>query len=273
VPVLQLLDRDRIVEVAGVFAVDRDHRAITEIGAAGDVLLLDRGADALRLGDGLGTVRVRNAVLAENDFGVDTGIVDVAQHFDNASRRPTRRARPARDFDRHHLARLRVMRLAARNLDVGGQSPVERRDESKAGRIDGIAADDGRGRAFENLDDLSFGAPVFAIALDAHDDAIAVHGFPEVVLGHVDVARQALDGPFGRDESEPGRVAVQLADHEVHAIGQPVAVAFDLDQRPVVNEVPQVALEDGPLVAGDLQDAQQFARCSRMRHTLPHEAE
>ena len=53
VAVLQPLDRDRIVEVARVLAVDRDDRAIAEVGAAGDVLLLDGAADALRFGDRL----------------------------------------------------------------------------------------------------------------------------------------------------------------------------------------------------------------------------
>ena len=93
----------------------------------------------------------------------------------------------------------------------------------------------------------------------------------QVVRGDVDVARQAFDGPLGRDEAEAGRMAIELADHEVHAIGQAVAVAFDLDQRAVVDEVREIALEAGPLVARDLEHAQQFARGGRMRHALPHQ--
>jgi hypothetical protein len=67
-------------------------------------------------------------------------------------------------------------------------------------------------------------------------------------------------------------VAIELSHHEVHAIGQAVSIAFDFNERPVADEAPQVALETGPLVAGDLEDAEQLARGSRMRHSLPHQA-
>ena len=83
--------------------------------------------------------------------------------------------------------------------------------------IDLVASDDGAGGALEHLDDASFGAAVFAVALDAHDHAIAVHGVLQVVLGNVDVARQSFDRSLGRDESESGRMAIELADHQIHA--------------------------------------------------------
>ena len=95
----------------------------------------------------------------------------------------------------------------------------------------------------------------------------------QVVLGDVDVARQSFDRPLGRDEAEAGWMAVELADDQVHAIGQAVAIALDLNQRPVVDEDAQVALEAGPLVARNLEHAQQLARGGRMRHALPHERE
>ena len=79
-------------------------------------------------------------------------------------------------------------------------------------------------------------------------------------------------GRSGVDEAEAGRMAVELADDEVHAIGQAVAVALDLNQRPVVDEVAQVALERRALLARDSQDAQQLARRGRMRHAFAHAA-
>ncbi len=271
VAVLQSLDRDRVVEIARVLAVDGDDLAVAKIGAAGDVLVADRGADALGLGDRLGAVLVRDAVLAKNDLGVDARVVDVAEHFDDSARRSARRRRPARHFDGHHLPRFGIPGLGARDLDVGGQTLVERRDEAETGSIDLIAADHRRCGTLEHLDDAAFRAAVLAVALDARDHAVAVHRLLHGVLGHVNVTRQPLDGLFGRDEAETGWMAIQLADHQIHAIRQAVAIALDLNQRAVADEAAQVALEARPFVAGNLEDAQDLARGGGMRHLLPQE--
>ena len=53
VAVRQPLDRDRVVEIARVLAVDGDGRQRPEIGPAADVLLLDRAAQPRRLLDRL----------------------------------------------------------------------------------------------------------------------------------------------------------------------------------------------------------------------------
>ena len=95
----------------------------------------------------------------------------------------------------------------------------------------------------------------------------SLHG----VRGNVDVPRQALDGLFGRHETETGWMAIELADHQVHAIGQPVAITLDLNQRAVADEAAQVALEAGRARREEFEYAQQFARGGRMRHTFPHE--
>ena len=88
VPVRQPLERDRIVEVARMLAVDRDGRHRTEIGAAVDVAIgLTVDAEPSRLLDRLVRVRVRDVVLADDDLRVDTRLVDVAEHFDDAPER------------------------------------------------------------------------------------------------------------------------------------------------------------------------------------------
>ena len=66
---------------------------------------------------------------------------------------------------------------------------------------------------------------------------------------------QPFDGPLRRDKPKARWMAIELADHEVHAIGQPVSIAFDVDQRPVVDQVLEIPLEAGPLVARDLERA------------------
>src|SRR4051812_501828 len=60
--VRQFLYGDRIIEVARVFTVDRHRWKQAEIGAAANVLIGYGGAKADRLRDGLGRVRVGDAV-------------------------------------------------------------------------------------------------------------------------------------------------------------------------------------------------------------------
>ena len=56
-----------------------------EVGPAGEVLLADLGAEPPRLLDGLVAVLVGDAVLADDDLGVDARRVDVAEHLDDAA--------------------------------------------------------------------------------------------------------------------------------------------------------------------------------------------
>jgi hypothetical protein len=98
-----------------------------------------------------------------------------------------------------------------------------------------------------------------------------MHRLLHGVLGHVYVTRQPFDGLFGPDESETRWVAIQLANHQVHAIRQPVTIALDLNQGAVADESAQIALEAGAFVPRNLEHAQDLARRGRMRDLLPQE--
>ena len=133
VAVLQPLDRDGVVEVARVLAVDGDRHPGPEVRPAGEVALADLGSELARLGDGLLAVRVRDAVLADDDLGVDAGGIDVADDLDDLADRSARSRRPSRDRGRDHVVRLRVPLVARRNLHVHDQPAIERDDEAGAG--------------------------------------------------------------------------------------------------------------------------------------------
>ena len=85
VPVGQPLERDRIVEVARVLAVDGHRRLRPEVGAAIEVARPDRGAQRRGLGDRVLAVDVGQRVLADDDARVDAGRIDGAQHLDHAA--------------------------------------------------------------------------------------------------------------------------------------------------------------------------------------------
>ena len=155
--VRQPLDRDRVVEVARVLAVDRHRRDRTEVGPSAEVSFLDRPAKARGLLDRLVGVRVGDAVLANDDLRVDAGLVDPAEHFDHASDRPARRRRPPRDLDEHHLAGFGRRRLPGRHMDVGQHAAVERHDVAETRLVHLESADDGRLAALEDADDASLG--------------------------------------------------------------------------------------------------------------------
>ena len=59
--------------------------------------------------------------------------------------------------------------------------------------------------ALEDPDDPPFG-PVVAGALDARDDAVAVHRLIQVAAGDEDVAADPLDRPVRDDEAEAARM-------------------------------------------------------------------
>ena len=196
--VLQPLQRDRVVEVARVLAVDRDGELRAEIGPAADVAISHLGAEPLRLVHRLVAVLVGDAELADDDLVVHARLVDVAQHFEDPPERPARGGRPPRDLDDDHVRRLRLGLLARRDLDVHDHPAVERHDETEARRVHVVAPDHSGRTALENPEDAAFGALV-ADAFDPRDHAVAVHGLIEVAAGDVDVAlRRPRAGDRGR---------------------------------------------------------------------------
>ena len=263
-PVRQPLDRDRVVEVAGMLPVDRHRRPAAEIGASLEVALADRAAETARLGHGGRAVLVHDAVLAQDDLDVHAGRVDRSEHLGHPSHRPPRRGRPAGDLDHHHLARRRAARLALRHLHVHDHPPVERHHEAEAGPVHVVATDGLLRRALEDPHDAALGPVAGLHPLDARDDAIAVHGLVEVRPLDEDVALDVVERPLRDDEPETARVRLDAPHHEVHPIRQAEALPTDLDQVARGDERLELALEARALVPGDLQALQELLDGRRM---------
>ncbi len=158
-----------------------------------------------------------------------------------------------RDLGGDHLAGRCAAALAGRDLHVDEQPAIERHDEPAARVVDVVAADDALRSALENADDAPFGAVGVAPVLDAHDDAIAVHGLVQVVAGDEDARRAAVARGFRFDEREAAGVGRDAADDQVHPVGQAEPLPANLDERAAGHERAQPALERGPLLARNTQ--------------------
>src|SRR5262249_28108464 len=246
---------------------DGGHAA--EVGAAADVALRHLRAHIHRFGYRFARVLVGNAVLANDDLGIDARGVDVAEDVGDVADRAPRRRRPARQLDDHHLAGRGAAFLPGRHEDVHQHAAIERGDVTHAVLVAVVASDDRRVAALEDPDDASFGAPALLDPFDPDHDAIAVHRFVQQRTRDVDVAA-VLERTFGRDEAVSGRMGLQAADVQVHLLRQAEALAADLDQIAGVDERLDQSPESRALLTRHLENLQQLARAGGVVHPLAH---
>ncbi len=134
-----------------MFAVDCHGHERAEVGPARDVRFPDLASEPCGFGDGFLAVLVGNAVLPDDDFGIDAGLVDRAEHLENASERAARRGRPARNLHRHHVAGLSAADedRSGRGIDEGDRDV--RQTQPVVERGDEMAADIELGLDFEDI--------------------------------------------------------------------------------------------------------------------------
>jgi len=197
-----------------------------EVGAAFQIRFANGAADARRFGERLVSVGIRQGVLPDDDPGVDARLVDGAENLDDASGWRTRRRRPARQLDDHHLPRCGPARISRRDLHVGQHPAIERDHVADASVVRLVAANERAVTALEDPDDPPFRA-IAALVLDPRDDTVSMEGFLDVRGRDVEIL---IAGAIRHDEAVAGRVHLQSPDDDVHAIGEAEAVAPDLEQ-------------------------------------------
>ena len=270
--VLQPLDRDRVVEIPRVLAVDGDGLCAPEVGAPADVALVHGGADAPRLLDGLVGVGVGDIEFPDDDPRVDACLLDASEHFRHTTDRTARRRGPSGDLHEHHVARLGGRRLPGGDVDVGEHPPVERHHVSETVAVHLEASDEAFLAALEDPDDAPFEA-FRRLALRTRDHAVAMHGFRQVRRRNVDVLAVAAVGVLGHDEPEPAGIRGQPADDEIHLLGQAEPVAADLEQLAGRDQRFQLSLERGPLFAWDAKRLRELSRSGGMVNVVADEVQ
>src|SRR3989442_1461535 len=217
-------------------------------------------------------MRVQDPVLADDDFGVYARGVDVAEHLGHTADGPACRGGPPRQLYRHHLTGRRPTFLPRRDEHIHQQPPLERQDVTHAVVVAIVAADEPLVASLQDANDSAFGAAAVLDALDAHDDAVAVHRFVEMRARYVDVAAR-LERALGRDEPVAGRMRLQPTDIEVHFLRQAEAVPADVNKVARGDQRLDVTFERRPLVAWDFENLEELAHAGGMMDPLTHERE
>ena len=163
----------RIVEVACILAVDGDQRHVAQVDAVASVGRAQLVGQRRGLGQRLGRKTVRHLVLAHRDLDLHAGVVDLAQHLDDAAHRLRVHRWRFGQFDRHHLAHRRVGGGVLRHHDVLAVAAVLGRHQPDAGFVQ-QPADDRRLASFDDVEHAPFGAALAVVAHDAHAHAVAV---------------------------------------------------------------------------------------------------
>ena len=178
---LELLQRDRVVEVAGRRRVDRDDRLAGEILPIGaGRLRADRLVELLRLPPGvfervLGK-RPRQAELVDDRQRVDPRHAAVAQHLDDHRLAVADVRREADHFDHDLVVRLHALGAGVADVHRVGEDLAVDLHHRHAGLLE-IRADEAVGRPVDDVDDPPLDLPHAAdLARQPHAHRVAVGG-------------------------------------------------------------------------------------------------
>ncbi len=206
-----------VVEVACIFAVDRDERDVGQVDAA---LAVDR-PDLVGQGRGLrqrlGRELVRHLVLAHRDLDLHARVVDLAEHLGHAADGLRVHRRRLGEFDRDDLSGGRVRDRVLRDQDVLPVALVFGRDQPDTALVQ-QPADDGRLLALEDLEHAALGPALAVVAHDARLDAVAVQHRAHFLLRQIEVGLQVV----AHDEAMPVTMTLHRAldfGHEFSADG------------------------------------------------------
>ena len=119
---------------------------------------------------------MRHAVLANSNVDFHAWVVNLAQHFFDASNRLTKQSGWLRQFNHHHLPRFTCANAYFGNQNVLAIALVFRGHNPNAAFIE-QAADDGLSGTLQNFNDTTFRSAFSVLSDDANFDTVFVqHG-------------------------------------------------------------------------------------------------
>jgi hypothetical protein len=159
-------------------------------------------------------------------------------------------------------------------VDVGQHAAIEWHDVADTRSIQLEAADDGLVAPLQDANDAPLG-PAGRLPLDAGDHAVAVHRFEEIAGGNVDITAHAAHRRhvFRHDEAESAGIRVKPSDDEVHLLGEPKAIAANLEEHAFAGECFQLPLERRAILTRNAKELREFTGAGRMMNLVADESE
>ena len=167
---------DRIVKVAGIFAVNRDKRNIAQVNAAFEILRAHLVGQFLGKFERFFRKFMWHIELAHCDFHFHARVIDPTQHFHHSAHgRRVARGR-IHNFNGHDLACLCPHGVDGRHNDIVLNALVFRHHNQNAALIDQTAHQVAIG-VLEHFQNHGLGPAASIHAHHARTHAIAMHGF------------------------------------------------------------------------------------------------
>ena len=211
------LQRDRVVEVAGVDRIDRHDHAVGEIPSAGRHLL----PESLRLPAGLGQrplgKRAGQGKLMDHRERVDASLAGGAEHLDDHALAVAEVRRKPHHLHDHFVVLADALRTGIADRHRPRKIRAIDPHPAAAGRLE-IAAHKARGTARDDLHDLARRSRAADIAAsgEPHADGVARGSIEGEGCGNMDVTRTVAGGRLQRpDKSVATRRPPEDADHVV----------------------------------------------------------
>jgi hypothetical protein len=240
-----LLAKDRVVEVAGVLAIDGDEGQVAQVDALLLVLLLHLGLELARFLDHRLGPDVRDIVAAQGDVDLHARRHVVADHLDDIALRLEARRRPMGDLDLDELTDARAGGAPRGDQHLLLDLRVVGDHEADAALFV-VTPDDALVGATDHFDYAALAAATAVEAGHPHQGAVAVEH-----QAHLRRAEEQVVAAVVRhQETEAVAVTADTTAYQVELVHRRIGAAAGVDQLAVALHGAQTAAQGLELVFG-----------------------
>ncbi|MNC22364.1 hypothetical protein D3C75_703630 [compost metagenome] len=222
---LDRLGIHRVIEVAGILAIDGDEGQLAQIDALVLVLLLHLGLELLRLGEQRLRPLVGQVVAAHGDLDLHAGRHVVAEHLDHFTLGLTEHRRPHIDAHLDELAVVRRTLLARQDQHLLLDLRIVGHHHGNAALLE-EAANQGFVGALEHLDQRAFAPATPVETGNPRQRTVAVEH--QAHLRRTE--EQVVAAVVGNQEAETVAMAADAPADQVQLVHRGIGAATGIDQ-------------------------------------------